>query len=168
MNDTQSNLTKRSLDGSSEDLNGDEGGSKRKKMRKEFVNRNARFMDGVPGVTVAMDQPRLGQLQQMIQDMCGWKSNGFPGSQPVSMDNNNLTLLQQKPYKVSWKADGTRYMMLIVKKDEIYFFDRDNSCFAVSGISFPHHANLQNHITNTLLDGVSNTCVLSFIRSSYC
>lgn len=145
--------SKRSLseDSHSEESTG--GASKRKKHKKEFVNRNAKFMDGVPGVTHVSDQPRLGQLQQMIQSMCGWASTGFPGSQPVSMDNTNLNLLHVKPYKVSWKADGTRYMMLIVKKGEIYFFDRDNSCFAVSGISFPLHSNLHTHITNTLLDG---------------
>jgi len=33
---------------------------------------------------------------------------GFPGSQPVSMDVQNIGLLNQRPYKVSWKADGTR------------------------------------------------------------
>ena len=32
----------------------------------------------------------------------------FGGSQPVSMDRKNLELLQQKPYRVTWKADGTR------------------------------------------------------------
>lgn len=41
--------------------------------------------------------------------MCEWKGNGFPGSQPVSMDRHNIKLLQIKPYMVSWKADGTRY-----------------------------------------------------------
>jgi hypothetical protein len=35
-------------------------------------------------------------------------SSGFPGSQPVSMDINNLDFLRRKEYKVSWKADGTR------------------------------------------------------------
>ena len=34
--------------------------------------------------------------------------SGFPGSQPVSMDRKNLQLLKRKPYRVSWKADGTR------------------------------------------------------------
>ena len=40
-------------------------------------------------------------------------SGGFPGCQPVSMIQENLCFLKDKPYKVSWKADGTRYMMLI-------------------------------------------------------
>lgn len=119
-------------------------------------------MEGVPGVTLVSDQPRLGTLQQMVQSMCGWKSTGFPGCQPVSMDNTNLNLLHVKPYKVSWKADGTRYMMLIVKKDEVYFVDRDNSCFAVSGITFPQYSNLHHHLINTLLDGV-RSCSVCFV-----
>ena len=35
--------------------------------------------------------------------------SGFAGSQPVSMDVQNIRLLNEKPYRVSWKADGTRY-----------------------------------------------------------
>ena len=38
--------------------------------------------------------------------------SGFPGAQPVSMDRRNLRFLEQKPYKVSWKADGTRWVGL--------------------------------------------------------
>jgi len=34
--------------------------------------------------------------------------SGFPGSQPVSMDIQNMKLLHTKPYRVTWKADGTR------------------------------------------------------------
>jgi len=44
---------------------------------------------------------------------------GFPGSQPVSLDRDRIRLLQEKPYKVSWKADGTRYMMLIAGRDQV-------------------------------------------------
>ncbi|XP_058468211.1 mRNA-capping enzyme [Malaya genurostris] len=144
---------KKRLNGESGSGDVNAGSNKRRKIKKEFVNKNARFMDGIRGVTHVHDQPRLGQLQELAQNMCGWKSSGFPGSQPVSMDNNNLNLLHSKPYKVSWKADGTRYMMLIVKEKEIYFLDRDNSCFAVDGITFPHYTDLHKHLTNTLLDG---------------
>lgn len=144
---------KRTLEESANQTAESAGGSKHKKRRKEFVNKNAKFMDGVRGVTHLTDQPRLGQLQKMVQKMCHWQSNGFPGCQPVSMNNTNLQYLQKVPYKVSWKADGTRYMMLIVDKNEIYFFDRDNSCFEVSGLDFPHRQDLHKHVTNTLVDG---------------
>ncbi|MED6226424.1 hypothetical protein PIB30_103576, partial [Stylosanthes scabra] len=37
----------------------------------------------------------------------------FPGSHPVSLNRENLQLLRQRYYYATWKADGTRYMMLI-------------------------------------------------------
>lgn len=48
-------------------------------------------------------------------------------------------------------------MMLILKQDEVYFLDRDNSVFQVDGIRFPHRKDLNRHLVNTLLDGVSAT-----------
>ena len=47
----------------------------------------------------------------------------FPGSQPVSLDRQNLGMLRQELYKVTWKADGTRYMLLINFGDT-YLVDR--------------------------------------------
>jgi mRNA-capping enzyme len=82
---------------------------------------------------------------------------GFPGSQPVSMDRNNLRLLHEKPYMVSWKADGTRYLMLIDGPGEIYFIDRDNCVFQAPGVTFPYRKNPEAHIFDTLVDGVSKT-----------
>lgn len=87
--------------------------------------------------------------------MCKWNSSGFPGSQPVSMDMNNIHLLHRKPYRVSWKADGSRYMMLILKEGEVYFFDRDNQVFQADGIRFPLRSNINEHLIKTLIDGVS-------------
>ena len=47
------------------------------------------------------------------------------------MTKENLELLSQKPYMVSWKADGTRFLMLIQEKDKVYMLDRDNAVFKV-------------------------------------
>lgn len=47
----------------------------------------------------------------------------FPGSHPVSLDRENLQLLRQRYYYATWKADGTRYMMLITM-DGCYLIDR--------------------------------------------
>ncbi|XP_031102499.1 mRNA-capping enzyme isoform X1 [Ipomoea triloba] len=47
----------------------------------------------------------------------------FPGSHPVSLDRDNLQLLRQRYYYATWKADGTRYMMLITM-DGCYLIDR--------------------------------------------
>ncbi|XVF78902.1 hypothetical protein PTKIN_Ptkin14bG0175100 [Pterospermum kingtungense] len=47
----------------------------------------------------------------------------FPGSHPVSLSRENLLLLSQRYYYATWKADGTRYMMLITV-DGCYLIDR--------------------------------------------
>ena len=65
-----------------------------------------------------------------MQKAVGW-TKGFPGAQPVSMTRANMGFLREKPYKVSWKADGTRYMMLLDGEDEVYFIDRDNCVYQV-------------------------------------
>ncbi|XP_069698204.1 mRNA-capping enzyme [Periplaneta americana] len=151
----------------SDDTNGDDGGddddissdvgdvgeSSGRRRRKEFQNKNPTFMEGVSGVTPVTTQPKLQNIQRKVQDFCGWKSTGFPGCQPVSMDTTNIRLLHDRPYRVSWKADGTRYMMLILQENDIYFIDRDNCVFQVSGVRFPHRKDLKRHLVNTLLDG---------------
>ncbi|GAX84577.1 hypothetical protein CEUSTIGMA_g11998.t1 [Chlamydomonas eustigma] len=47
----------------------------------------------------------------------------FPGSQPVSLDRQNLARIWGNRYWVTWKADGTRYMMLIERRG-CYLIDR--------------------------------------------
>ena len=39
----------------------------------------------------------------------------FPGSQPVSLARSNMGLLNERRYWVTWKADGTRYMLLLCR-----------------------------------------------------
>lgn len=123
-----------------------------RKRKREFQNKNPVFMAGVPGVTPILDEKKYSVVQRRVQRICSWHSTGFPGSQPVSMNENNITLLHEKPYRVSWKADGTRYMMLIQEDGEIYFIDRDNSVFQVDGLCFPH-IDMQRNLKDTLLDG---------------
>ena len=47
----------------------------------------------------------------------------FPGSQPVSLDRANLGLLERRRFWVTWKADGTRYMLLLCRWGA-YLLDR--------------------------------------------
>jgi mRNA-capping enzyme len=141
-----------------EDVEEGEGSSgppkkKRKERRMENIKLDATFMEGVTGVELMTEKKKVNELQHLVQDYCNWSKGGFPGAQPVSMDRQNISLLHVKPYKVSWKADGTRYMMLIHKEREIYFFDRDNSCFKVDNLRFPSVKDLTRHIKNTLVDG---------------
>lgn len=140
----------------------------------------------------------FGELKILIVLPFCYRS-GFPGSQPVSMDTKNIALLGEKPYRVSWKADGTRYthsdvpfllhqfyafmnnircsstifvfcfryMMLILRKNEIFFLDRDNSVFQVENLRFPMRKDPQRHIENTLLDGVRPSKLLRMFTNIY-
>ncbi|XP_071959543.1 mRNA-capping enzyme-like isoform X2 [Antedon mediterranea] len=111
------------------------------------------FMDGdVVGVSIVTDYVVVNRLRTKINHMCGWRRQEFPGSQPVSMDMKNLKFLQENLYKVSWKADGVRYMMLIDGKERVYMFDRDNTVFTLPQLTFPKRKE-DGHISNTLLDG---------------
>lgn len=55
-------------------------------------------------------------------------------------------------------------MMLILRKNEVFFLDRDNSVFQVENLRFPLRKDPQRHIENTLLDGVS----LVLLEKYYC
>ena len=47
----------------------------------------------------------------------------FPGSQPVSLARANWNLLALQRFWVTWKADGTRYMLFVCKWG-VYTIDR--------------------------------------------
>ncbi|XP_044024265.1 mRNA-capping enzyme isoform X3 [Siniperca chuatsi] len=130
-------------------------GSTPGKRKKEKLKLGAVFLEGitVKGVTQVTTQPKLGEIQRKCQEMAEWDKSGFPGAQPVSMDRQNLRFLEQNPYKVSWKADGTRYMMLINGKNEVFMIDRDNTIFHIANLEFPFRKDPRVHLSNTLLDG---------------
>ncbi|CAI5459891.1 unnamed protein product [Closterium sp. Yama58-4] len=124
---------------------------------KEEEGKKKMTIDDVLGSAIPEEQQW--ELQQLV--CTGLKSNNFrhfPGSQPVSLDLKNLQLLRQRLYYVTWKADGTRYMMLICP-DGCYLIDR-NFRFRRVQMRFPARKHLQHkpvddwdvHRT-TLLDG---------------
>ncbi|XP_018018870.1 mRNA-capping enzyme [Hyalella azteca] len=114
---------------------------------------NPTFMEGVDNVRPVTQPEVLSRVRRRIQDMCGFRSSGFPGCQPVSMSRDNISLLKDHPYYVSWKADGTRYMMLIDGGGEIYLSDRDNSIFHAPDITFKDKDDLNVNLKDTLIDG---------------
>ncbi|XP_015894469.3 uncharacterized protein LOC107428455 [Ziziphus jujuba] len=84
----------------------------------------------------------------------GNSASQFPGSHPVSLNSDNLQLLRQQYYYATWKADGTRYMMLITI-DGCYLIDR-NFNFRRAHMRFPLADQKSHHHHNhhyTLLDG---------------
>lgn len=47
--------------------------------------------------------------------------------------------------------------MLILKEGEVYFLDRDNSVFTSDKFFFPRRKNPEEHIFDTLVDGVGSS-----------
>jgi len=115
--------------------------------------------DDVTGDPIHRDE-ELFLRSEILKLMVGPNNrfNRFPGAQPVSMDRSNLELLRHKRYWVTYKADGTRYMLLLMRHGA-YLISRDfelqrielrfpiefkNDKFTVNP-AVPHHM--------TLLDG---------------
>lgn len=78
----------------------------------------------------------------------------FPGSHPVSLDRKAFQLLRQRYYYATWKADGTRYLMLLTR-DGCYLIDKDKFRFRRVQMRFPCWRDQSDYKLhhNTLLDG---------------
>jgi mRNA-capping enzyme len=85
----------------------------------------------------------------------------MPVLQPVSLDRQNMGMLAAEPFMASWKADGTRYMMLIMR-DATFMVDRDNNVFVVRNMHFPLMGDARQVLNKTLLDG-ELVCVQWFL-----
>lgn len=66
-------------------------------------------MEGLPRAVPVSDDELIGAIKKEICEITGLSLSvfRFPGSQPVSMNKENIQLLK-KGYMVSWKADGIR------------------------------------------------------------
>lgn len=146
------------------DLNGeampdddDDGGSVAPSQDKQELDA-VMTNDDVLGDSIPLDQQdSMRQFcYQTLKLAVGGRGNSqFPGSHPVSLNRDNLQLLRQRYYYATWKADGTRYMMLITM-DGCYLIDR-NFCFRRVQMRFPcKHTNeglAERTHHYTLLDG---------------
>uniref|UniRef100_A0A7N0TN11 mRNA guanylyltransferase n=1 Tax=Kalanchoe fedtschenkoi TaxID=63787 RepID=A0A7N0TN11_KALFE len=94
--------------------------------------------DDVLGDAIPYDQQEAFRqfCYQALKLQSGPRGNShFPGSHPVSLSRDNLQLLRQRYYYATWKADGTRYMMLLTV-DGCYLIDR-NFTFRRVQMRFP-------------------------------
>ncbi|EDQ85467.1 uncharacterized protein MONBRDRAFT_29192 [Monosiga brevicollis MX1] len=103
--------------------------------------------------TTVVSAPHLGPLRRKVRTLVGaQEGTAFPGSQPVSLNRDSLLDLSRADYMISWKSDGTRYLMLLADQ-KVYFVGRDNNYFCVAGkVRFPNQ-DLKSVHQNTLLDG---------------
>mgnify|MGYP006132026011 FL=1 len=107
--------------------------------------------DDVLGQPVYEGQSR--EIKNVVLWLCGQEGSRFPGSQPVSLARDNMNELSKQSYHVTWKADGTRYMLLLMR-DGVYLIDRK---FTIRRVTLRCPAPLKTHgVTThnaTLLDG---------------
>ncbi|XP_058738029.1 uncharacterized protein LOC131610167 isoform X3 [Vicia villosa] len=96
-------------------------------LQQENIVRNGVLTnDDILGDPIPSNQLRT--MQELCYQLLKLGKGGrgvlyFPGSHPVSLNREKLQLLRQRYYYATWKADGTRYMMLITG-DGCYLIDR--------------------------------------------
>jgi mRNA-capping enzyme len=115
------------------------------------------FYEGIDDVHLVRDEALKHKIYNHCCALLEYPVRGpnvsFPGAQPVSMDRENIHLLAAHRYRVSWKADGCRYMMYIQDEENIFFLTRNLHLWRVNNLKFPRIDDLHGHLTNTLLDG---------------
>ncbi|KAH1258273.1 mRNA-capping enzyme [Glycine max] len=79
-------------------------------VRNEVLTSDDALGDPIPPNQL---RPMQELCYQLLKLGTGGRGRSFPGSHPVSLNRDNLQLLRQRYYYATWKADGTRYMMLI-------------------------------------------------------
>ncbi|KAK4281148.1 hypothetical protein QN277_012673 [Acacia crassicarpa] len=94
-------------------------------LHEDIARNEVLTNDDVLGDPLPSNQLHSMRLEcyQLLKLGKGGKGVQFPGSHPVSLNRVNLQLLRQRYYYATWKADGTRYMMLITS-DRCYLIDR--------------------------------------------
>lgn len=122
------------------------------------------FYEGIDNVSLVNDERLKNRVYRQCCNLCNFNLNSshisFPGAQPVSMDQSNIQLLKTYRYRVSWKADGCRFMLYIQDEDNIFFLSRNLQLWRVNGMKFPKKEDLNSHLTETLLDGEMVTDVI--------
>ncbi|KAL5134999.1 mRNA-capping enzyme [Glycine soja] len=88
-------------------------------VRNEVLTSDDALGDPIPPNQL---RPMQELCYQLLKLGTGGRGRSFPGSHPVSLNRDNLQLLRQRYYYATWKADGTRYMMLITC--DLPFYER--------------------------------------------
>lgn len=99
----------------------------------------------------------LAELRRMTRELCGLPPadagrEAFPGNQAISLDRRNMEMLKTREFSVSWKADGARYMLLVLS-DGVHLIDRNFEFTRVPALYFPSKPHSPVMCDATLLDG---------------
>ncbi|CDW52995.1 mRNA cap C and mRNA cap enzyme domain containing protein [Trichuris trichiura] len=115
-------------------------------------NASPSFVGEIPDVVFVSDKDTVKYVREICREYCSYDKGDFPGSQPVSLDRENINMLKVHPYMVSWKADGTRYLMFIDGKSRSFLVDRDNNVFVAPTLTFLKRDGC-TPLAKTLVDG---------------
>lgn len=91
--------------------------------------------NSTPGPNYPLETENLAELKSTVLGF--WperKTNFFPGPSPVSIEKDNLYKLENYPYVISIKSDGTRYMLMFYKiknNYKVYLIDRTFNFYKV-------------------------------------
>lgn len=125
--------------------------------RNAASNSQREFYEGITDVHLVRDDGLKHRIYRHCCILCNYNVNSqqasFPGAQPVSLDQTNISLLGAHRYRVSWKADGCRFMLYIQDENNIFFLTRNVELWRVVGLRFPRLEDLNSHLTDTLVDG---------------
>ncbi|XP_020104456.1 mRNA-capping enzyme-like isoform X1 [Ananas comosus] len=134
------------------DDNGDPSALSHENVENKKITNDDVLGDAIPSDREEVLQQICYRLLELTPTARGPRNNlQFPGSHPVSLNRENLQLLRQRYYYATWKADGTRYMMLIMR-DGCYLIDR-NFRFRRVQMRFPLKNINEGFHEMTLIDG---------------
>ncbi|TEB39643.1 mRNA guanylyltransferase [Coprinellus micaceus] len=112
----------------------------------------------LPGNPVPRYSEQEQWLKEHVAKLCRLDHDRFPGSQPVSFGEKDLTKLEQYDFWVCEKSDGVRVLFLIAfdpgsNTQAVFLIDRHNTYREIEGFCFPHHEDPRKNLKNSLIDG---------------
>ncbi|XP_003737469.1 mRNA-capping enzyme-like [Galendromus occidentalis] len=108
------------------------------------------LMAKIPGLAVAEDPL---WVRKFASQLSGCREPGFPGARHTRISEENLLKLSGAAYRVTWKSDGLRFLLLMTHPGVTFLLGEEDEAYQVSGFSFPYSKDASRPLFTTLLDG---------------
>ncbi|CAL4067138.1 unnamed protein product, partial [Meganyctiphanes norvegica] len=142
-------------DYTTEDINAINAKQLLNKSKTSDSERKIPSMEGISNIYRISEKSLQNKIKNQVKDIFGGnRKYGFSGCFPVNLNHKNISNLRNYPHKVSWKADGIRYMMLIEGEQKIYLIGGNfDNIFHIPGLEYRQKNDLTQHTIDTLLEG---------------
>ena len=125
---------------------------------KSFLNSIGLILQGVQRSYVLVRKSVANQVVQIMTNATKMRPNAFPGPQPVTIERENLGLIEEpneihlrsSDYNVTDKADGLRCLLVVAADGRIYLIDKNLRVYG-SGLRLDTPTALS--FKGTVLDG---------------